>query len=359
MAIGLIGFVNAQRGRQDGGGSRGFDRGANNGGNRSGGFSQAPSVNRQAGGSFDHQSRHEAFNNRPATAIPNRQPQNNGNRDVASLRQPQRFDNNVLSSQRTTDRRPVDTRVNNTFNRQQTSRTVNVYNNNRVVNNYRYPSYNYIPRRYVYTGAPRYSVLPHGALTIRFGGYPYYYHSGLFFSYYSGYYEPVFAPIGIHLSILPVGYRPFYIGPKRYYYYDGIYYSNYNNSDNEYEVVDAPMGAQVSALPKGATAATINGEKFYEFNGTYYKEGTNSKNEVVYTVVGKYGHVNNTDENTAAALPPALHIGDVVPVLPDSCKEVTINGEQLYLSPDNTYFKAQTYDGNTSYKIVGMGTAKQ
>ena len=229
------------------------------------------------------------------------------------------------------------------------------------MNNYGYGSrYNFTPRRYVYAGAPRYSTLPHGYLSIRFGGYPYYYNSGLFYGYYSGYYEPVFAPIGIHVSILPTGYYPFYIGPRRYYYYDGVYYGNYNNSDNEYEVVDAPMGATVSALPKGATAATINGEKFYEFNGTYYKEGTNTKNEVVYTVVGKYGHVNNTDDaTTATTLPTSLHVGDVVPVLPDSCKEVTINGEQLYLSPDNTYFKAQTYDGTTSYKIVGMGTAKQ
>lgn len=357
VAVGFVGSVNAQRGRQDGG-SRNFDRGAGNGGNRSG-FSPAPSANRQLNGSFNHQSRHEAFNNRSVTTVmPNRQLQNNGNRDVVSSRQPQRFDNNGLSSQRIPDRRPVETRVNSTFNRQQTPRTVNVYNN-RVVNNYRYPSYNYVPRRYVYAGAPRYSVLPHGALTIRFGGYPYYYHSGLFYSYYSGYYEPVFAPVGIHISILPVGYRPFYIGPKRYYYYDGVYYRNYNDNENEYEVIDAPLGAQVSALPKGATAATINGEKFYEFNGTYYKEGVNSKNEVVYTVAGKYGHVNNTDENAAATLPPALHVGDVVPVLPDSCKEVTINGEQLYLSPDNTYFKAQTFDGTTSYKIVGTGSAKQ
>lgn len=352
VALGIAGSVNAQRGDRNGGSSRSFER-SNNGGNRSGGFSQTPSANRSSTGSFTNQSRHEAFNN-------NRTFQNGNNNAVTSSRQPQRFDNNnVVSSQRSLDRRPVTMRVNNTFNQQRAPRTVNVYNNNRVVNNYRYPSYNYTPRRYVYAGAPRYSVLPHGYLSIRFGGYPYYYNSGLFYSYYGGYYQPVFAPIGIHINILPVGYHPFWIGPRRYYYYDGIYYSNYNNSDNEYEVVDAPIGATVSTLPKGATTATINDEKFYEFNGTYYKEGANAKNEVVYTVVGKYGHVNNTEAGVSDLQKPALQVGDIIPVLPDSCKEVTINGEQLYVSPDNTYFKAQTFDGTTSYKIVGMGTAKQ
>ncbi|GAA4741981.1 DUF6515 family protein [Flavisolibacter ginsenosidimutans] len=339
IALAFIGSANAQRGeRHDGGGSRSFDRGGSNE-RRSGGFSSGSSVSRQNNASFDRQSRRESFDNRVSSVTPGRQSRNFDNRDV------------VRSS---TDWRMDQSRVNNGFSQQRVSRNTPVYNNARVVNNYRYSSaYSYAPRRWAYYGAPRYSVLPYGALTIRFGGYPYYYHSGLFFGYYNGFYEPVFAPIGIHVNILPIGYHPFYIGPTRYYYYDGIYYRNYN--DNEYEVIDAPLGAQVSVLPKGATVATINGEKFYEFNGTYYKEGTNSKNEVVYTVVGKYGHVNNSEAGVSDLQQPALHVGDVIPVLPDGCKEVTINGEQLYLSPDNTYFKAQTSDGNTSYKIVGMG----
>lgn len=366
-ALGFIGSANAQRGH-GGGGSRDF--GGNNGGGRSGGFAQTPSANRQNNFSFNNQSRHEAFGRQTTPVSPARPSQNFGNRDAVSLRRldnnntftsrpSQRFDNNVAAS-RPTDRRLDQPSVNNTFNRPQTQRNVTVVNNNRIVNNFGYGSrYNYTPRRYGYVGAPRYSVLPHGYSSIRFGGYPYYYHSGLFYSYYDGFYQPVFAPIGIRISILPVGYYPFYIGPRRYYYYDGIYYRNYNNSTDEYEVVDAPEGAQVSTLPKGASVATVNGEKFYEFNGTYYKEGTNSKNEVIYTVVGKYGHVNNTEAGVSDLQQPALRVGDVIPVLPDGCKEVTINGEQLYVSPDNTYFKAQTYDGNTSYKIVGMGSAKQ
>jgi hypothetical protein len=345
LALGLFGTANAQRGER-GGGSRSFDR-SGGGDRRSGGFSQSPSSNRQNNGSFDRQSRNSGFDNRAGSVTPRIQNNNFGNRNVIA--------------RSSTERRLDLPRTNNTFNQQRVPRTVSVYNNNRIVNSYRYPTvnrYSYSPHRYVYVGAPRYSVLPHGSLTIRFGGYPYYYHSGLFYGYYNGFYEPVFAPIGIHVSILPTGYYPFYLGSNRYYYYDGIYYRNYN--DNQYEVIDAPLGAQVSMLPKGATAATINGEKFYEFNGTYYKEGTNSRNEVVYTVVGKYGHINNTDDEPVSDLQqPALHEGDVIPVLPDGCKEVSINGEQLYVSPDNTYFKSQNIDGNTSYKIVGTGTAKQ
>ena len=341
VAFAFMGSANAQRGER--GGSRSFDRGGGSE-RRSGGFGSGSSVGRQNNVSFDRQSRRETFDNRVGSVTPSRQ-----NRS---------FDNSRdVVTRSSTERRMDQPRINNTFSQQRYPRTTTVYNNTRVVNNYRYSSaYSYAPRRWAYYGAPRYSILPHGALTIRFGGYPYYYHSGLFFGYYNGFYEPVFAPIGIHVSILPVGYYPFYIGPTRYYYYDGVYYRNYNN--NEYEVIDAPLGAEVSVLPKGATAATVNGEKFYEFNGTYYKEGTNSRNEVVYTVVGKYGHVNNTEAGVSDLQQPALHVGDVIPVLPDGCKEVTINGEQLYLSPDNTYFKAQNADGNTSYKIVGMG-AKQ
>jgi hypothetical protein len=242
-------------------------------------------------------------------------------------------------------------------------------NNNRGFNNSRYGttqrrydnrSYsgyrNYAPRRYVYVGAPRYSIVPHGSISINFGGYPYYYNSGLFYSYYDGYYSPVFAPRGIHISVLPFGYYPFYVGPTRYYYYSGTYYRDYDNG--AYEVVDAPMGAQVSALPKGATVAVVNGEKFYEFNGTYYREETNSKNEVVYTVVGKNGEINNSDDagtvGNGAPITTALHIGDVIPDLPEGSRPVTIDGESLYVSPDNTYFRQQVTGNEVSYQVVGM-----
>jgi len=119
-------------------------------------------------------------------------------------------------------------------------------------------------------------------------------------------------------------------------------------------VVDAPMGAVVSELPKGATVAMVNGEQFYEFNGTYYKEGTNSRNEVVYTVVGKYGEINNTDgqqDNVSSNQP--LRVGDIINTLPPNSKQVTIDGQNLFVSPDNFYLKQKIVNGVSSYEVVG------
>lgn len=75
--------------------------------------------------------------------------------------------------------------------------------------------------------------------------------------------------------------------------------------DRSYEVVDAPMGAQLSSLPPGARSVVVNGEKFYELNGTFYKEGQNQKGQVVYTVVGKNGRIDNTEDEPTPVPAPA------------------------------------------------------
>jgi hypothetical protein len=265
--------------------------------------------------------------------------------------------NAILNAQRATDLNPQRVNrtvvVNNTVRINNYSRYPRVYNYNRY-GGYSFVHYNYYaPRRYVYAGAPRYRALPRTFISINFGGYPYWYYGGDFYSYYDGFYEPVFAPIGIHVTILPSGYFPIYVGPALYYYYDGVYYRRYHDHSDEYEVVDAPMGAVVSSLPKGATEVVLNGEKFYEFNGTYYKEGTNSKNEVVYTVVGKNGVINNTDEQPVTNSVQAPQVGDEITVLPENSKQVTINGEVLYVTPDHLYLKAETRGNTTTYKVVG------
>jgi len=256
------------------------------------------------------------------------------------------------------------------------------YGNNggiRISYNNRYSSF---PRRYSYTGYQRYSILPRTSISISFGGYPYYYDRGYYYSNYNGFYEPVFAPFGIRVTVLPYGYYPFYIGPTRYYYYGGTYYRNYNN--NQYEVIDAPLGAVIYDLPRGAKVAVVNGEEFYEFNGTYYKEGRDNSNRVMYTVAGKYGEINNSGMqynqpiepsynrsaepqynnksveptyNTAPQNNPAdqepLRIGDIITTLPSDCRAVTIDGQTLYVTPDNTYFKTTKVNGETWYEVVG------
>jgi len=122
------------------------------------------------------------------------------------------------------------------------------------------------------------------------------------------------------------------------------------------------MGATVSSLPKGAKSVILNGEKMYELNGTYYKEDTNSKGEVVYTVVGKNGEINNTGDseenispgNNDVNIPPAsLQMGDIVSQLPEGSKVITINGEKMYVAPDDTYLKEESEGGVIQYRVVG------
>ena len=198
---------------------------------------------------------------------------------------------------------------------------------------------------------PRYSVIPRNSISIYFGGYPYYYNNGFFYGYYSGYYQPIFPPVGIRIGFLPFGYTRIFIGPDPFYYYNGIYFRHYD--DDYYEVVDPPMGATVYSLPPKAKSVLLNGEKLYELNGTYYKEDRNSKGEVVYTVVGKNGEINNTGDANINAPQSSLHMGDVVNQLPEGSKAVTINGEKMYVSPDDIYFKEESNGGIIQYRVVG------
>jgi hypothetical protein len=236
----------------------------------------------------------------------------------------------------------------------------------------------------------RYTFLPRNSISVYYGGFPYYYWGGLFYGYYGGFYQPIFPPIGIRVGFLPFGYTSFYLGGYPYYYYNGIYYRQYD--DNNYEVVDPPMGASVYSLPEGAKSVIINGEKMYELNGTYYKEDRDAKGQTIYTVVGKYGQINNTDNNglntpgnsgaypqdnnSGMTPPPAanpnigtpnnndynpnipppssnLQIGDVTNQLPQGSKLVTINGEQLYVTPDKMFLKDISEGGSAQYKVVG------
>lgn len=235
--------------------------------------------------------------------------------------------------------------------------------------NYNYRNYNY--RDYHYYGnnhyygnvygrktwfmhGIHYRIIPRSFISIHFGGNPYYYHDGFFYGYYGGYYSPIFPPFGLRISVLPFGYSRLFIGGYPYYYYNGIYYRQY---DNSYEVVDAPLGATVSSLPDGARSVIINGEKLYELNGTYYKSDRDQNGNDIFIVVGKNGVINNTgvpDQSNILATPQAgMQIGDVLSELPEGSKIVTINGEQVYETPDNFYLREENNNGTTQYEVVG------
>ncbi len=74
---------------------------------------------------------------------------------------------------------------------------------------------------------------------------------------------------------------------------------------------------------------------------------------MVYTVVGKYGEINNSDDPGDVSSNQPLKMGDIISTLPDNSRPVTINGESLFVSPDNFYFKQRTDNGVTSYEVVG------
>ena len=226
-----------------------------------------------------------------------------------------------------------------------------------------YNAYNYRPPVVVGNYRPivfgrRYYGLPHGSISITFGGLPYYYSGGTFYQPYGGYYRSIFPPIGIHVGALPFGYFPIYVGADLFYFYNGIFYRRYN--DRSYEVVDAPMGAQLSSLPTGARSVVVNGEKFYELNGTFFKEDRNAKGQVVYTVVGKNGRIDNAENEpppapapTPSPTPAPPTTVDRVSELPNNCKTVVVNGQKLYVSPNDTYYRLES-DG--TYSVVGSAS---
>jgi hypothetical protein len=53
------------------------------------------------------------------------------------------------------------------------------------------------------------------------------------------------------------------------------------------------------------------------------------------------------------ASPESLQIGDIISQLPEDSKIVTINGEQLYETPDNMYLKQKNNNGTIQYEVVG------
>ncbi len=335
-------------------------------------ISSAPGIDRNNGNRDNRNDRQITTNNNNPSGY--QQNSNNGTNSASRIMRERNTNVNQNPDRNTQTSRVAPQRNSRTFDQQQYKArnevaSNNSYRNNNYRNNgYRNNSYysnrnNYRNSYYGYNNdgdgrrfytayGPRYSYRPHNSISIYFGGFPYYYTDGLYYSYYSGYYQPVFPPFGIRVGSLPFGYSRVYAGVNPFYYYNGIYYRQYD--DNNYEVVDAPMGASVSSLPNGAKSVSINGEKFYELNGTYYKEDRSSNGAPVYIVVGKNGEINNSGEAESGDYPASpLNNGDIVPELPEGSKIVTLNGEKLYVTPDDTFLREEANGGSVRYRVVG------
>ncbi|KQR72417.1 DUF6515 family protein [Pedobacter sp. Leaf176] len=181
---------------------------------------------------------------------------------------------------------------------------------------------------------PGYGYRPGYRYRPGFGGRAYY-------GYYN-YYRPF---IGFRLNVLPYGYYPFYYGPDQYYYSGGLFYRQY---ENNYQVVVPPVGAEVPNLPTDANLVTIDGVDYYEYKGVYYTQGTDKDGKTIYIVAGKDGVLNTTDG------PVDTHqIGDIINVLPEGCREVTIKNEKYFVSPDDVYYEEVTGGNTTTYRVIG------
>lgn len=223
---------------------------------------------------------------------------------------------------------------------------------------YGHPHNNYYsaPRFYAY--APRPVFRPSLHINVGIGSYGY--HS------YSPYYQPYipYGPsLGFRVNALPFGYYPFSFGSDYYYYSNNTFYRRFD--DRNYEVVAPPIGAKLPQLPRDAKAVTIDGIRYYELGGTYYQENLNSNNQALYEVVGVNGKLNtnsynqnNDYQNSNQGLnnqktDKESIEGDIVEKLPEQCRTVKLNGQTIYVSPDNIYY-LQIADGNrTSYKVIG------
>ncbi|MBC7721690.1 MAG: hypothetical protein H7068_06660 [Pedobacter sp.] len=220
-------------------------------------------------------------------------------------------------------------------------------------------SRSYYPSPRLYSYAPRPIFRPSLHINLGIGGYGY-------ARPYSPYYRPYvpYGPsIGFRVNVLPFGYYPFSYGNDYYYYNNNTFYRRYD--ERNYEVVAPPIGVKLPQLPRDAKPLTIDGITYYELGGTYYQETLNNNNQVLYEVVGVNGKLNtninnqgnnyqNNNQNLNNQTPNREPIeGDIVDKLPEQCRTVTLNGQTLYVSPNNIYYQ-QIIDGNRiSYKVVG------
>ena len=168
-------------------------------------------------------------------------------------------------------------------------------------------------------------------------------------------------PIGLTLGLLPRGYWGFNFGGFPYYYYSGVFYQSTNN--RQYQVVEAPIGAEVPNLPNDAKPIIVNEQKLYEYLGTYYKAVMDVNGKRHYIVQGKDGVLNTdnmnevTVENNNSALNTSKFtpsMGDIVSQLPNQTKVVIINGKKLYVTSENIFYEEFMDENILKYKVVGM-----
>jgi uncharacterized protein DUF6515 len=110
-------------------------------------------------------------------------------------------------------------------------RTPHVVYDDRFHHNHYYPRVGYAV-----------TALPAGHIVVRFGGGPFYFHSGVWYRHVGPNFVVVRPPRGIVVPLLPVGYSTVVVNGAPYYYANDVYYVQ---RPDGYTVVDAPAGTAV------------------------------------------------------------------------------------------------------------------
>lgn len=98
-------------------------------------------------------------------------------------------------------------------------------------------------------------ALPGGAVALTFGGRPYHYHGGVWFSPRGGRFAVVVPPVGVIVPLLPPAYVSLWIGGGRYFYANGVYYAP---APGGYAVVAPPPHADTADTSPPASAAAAS-----------------------------------------------------------------------------------------------------
>jgi Family of unknown function (DUF6515) len=148
--------------------------------------------------------------------------------------------------------------------RHEVYRTPHVVYDDRFHHNHYYPRVGYAV-----------TALPAGHVVVRFGGSPFYFHSGVWYRHVGPSFVVVRPPRGIVVPILPVGYSTVIVNGAPYYYANDVYYVQ--RADG-YTVVDAPEGTAVPvsevppapAAPAPAASAAAGTWYYCDASKAYY-----------------------------------------------------------------------------------------
>ncbi|HOZ84061.1 MAG TPA: DUF6515 family protein [Niabella sp.] len=198
----------------------------------------------------------------------------------------------------------------------------------------------------------------------------------------------VIPPSERRVHSLPLGAEKRIYGGIAYYYRNNTFYRE--GEDGDYQMVAPPLGAVVDRIPMSAKLRKIEGRYYYESGGVYYQMNKREDGRPEYTIVGKDGElrldeayqnqydqeedaperynkndfqnsnpinentpiVKNGNEKPEVINPVLPQVGDRFEQLPKNCKEVSVNGESQFVSPNGVYYKKQTNDGETFYEVV-------